>query len=594
MRKTILLSGLIQAIFIGLLSAQSTYYVKSNGTGDGSSWSNAMGDLQLAINTASDEATNSGEMVRVFVAAGTYVPTVERKTGDPRSVSFVMRNKVEIYGGFSSTGDPTFTDRDPGSYPTILSADIGKADSLGDNAYQLIRNDFDSDDELDSTAILDGFILEKAYSEGGSSIYGTAIFCYYASPVFRNCSISSEDGSLIYMSRSSATFSGCSMNGFSGDEIMHIGAGKEDDYVEVRLVNCEVKDNDTENPLIEVNYYATIIVDSCLFSGNQATSLSFNWYTNCLVENSVFENNYSPRENAGVFLFWTAENSDYYIIRNSSFIGNVSGYSGGIIYATSSDPIEISNCLFANNSTEDGDAGVAYMYSTDFRIDNCTFFNNTVHGNGSRGATFVNSDYFQGELIINNSIIWGEQGDQIAIISDAPTTVTNSLVKLADGEVALPGENNLNEYPQFVDSTAGDFRLKSFSPCINAGSNELYVGDFLKDVDLWGNPRFYEDGVIDMGCHEYQGAKTTISVGENILTENLSVYPNPATSTLNVEVGGEQVQCLQIFTNTGRLVSRTENPGSELDISTLAPGLYLLKANTGASESTARFIKLDR
>ena len=79
-------------------------YVKSNGTGNGSSWATASADLQTIIDAskADDE---------VWVAAGTYQPT---------NNSFAMKEGVKIYGGFAATGTPTFTDRNWASNITIL------------------------------------------------------------------------------------------------------------------------------------------------------------------------------------------------------------------------------------------------------------------------------------------------------------------------------------------------------------------------------------------------------------------------------------------------------------------------------------------
>ena len=47
--------------------AQTTRYVKPTGSGDGSTWANASGDLQAMIN-----ASAAGD--EVWVAAGTYKP----------------------------------------------------------------------------------------------------------------------------------------------------------------------------------------------------------------------------------------------------------------------------------------------------------------------------------------------------------------------------------------------------------------------------------------------------------------------------------------------------------------------------------------
>ncbi|GAB3737526.1 hypothetical protein GCM10028816_41290 [Spirosoma lituiforme] len=80
----------------GLLAqAQTIRYVKptATGTGDGSSWDNASGNLQSQINVAGAQ--------QVWVAVGTYKPGGNANTN--RSVSFSMKNGVTIYGGFAGT-----------------------------------------------------------------------------------------------------------------------------------------------------------------------------------------------------------------------------------------------------------------------------------------------------------------------------------------------------------------------------------------------------------------------------------------------------------------------------------------------------------
>ena len=153
-------------------------YVKPAGTGDGSSWGNASGDLQAII-----DASGPGDAV--WVSAGIYKPT----SGTDRGISFSMKNGLVIYGGFPGVpgqeGD--FGIRDWAAYPSILSGDIGGT-AHTDNSYRVIDNDFTAGDPLNSSAVLDGFTLQGAYADGSFPLnLGGGMWNSYASPTIRNC-----------------------------------------------------------------------------------------------------------------------------------------------------------------------------------------------------------------------------------------------------------------------------------------------------------------------------------------------------------------------------------------------------------------------
>ena len=77
-------------------------YVKPKkvGTGDGSSWENAMGDIQGAINDLAEKATTPGEKGEVWVAAGTYVVNQRIHNDNTAPVSLLMKNGISVYGAF--------------------------------------------------------------------------------------------------------------------------------------------------------------------------------------------------------------------------------------------------------------------------------------------------------------------------------------------------------------------------------------------------------------------------------------------------------------------------------------------------------------
>ena len=75
-------------------------YVAQGGTGDGTSWDDASGDLQRMIDELAENG--DGQPGEVWVAAGRYEPQAQLITGTSYSASFRMRNGVSVYGGFSA------------------------------------------------------------------------------------------------------------------------------------------------------------------------------------------------------------------------------------------------------------------------------------------------------------------------------------------------------------------------------------------------------------------------------------------------------------------------------------------------------------
>ena len=78
----------------------------------------------------------------------------------------------------------------------------------------------------------------------------------------------------------------------------------------------------------------------------------------------------------------------------------------------------------------------------------------------------------------------------------------------------------------------------------------------------------------------------------------MSLYPNPAKETLNINVKfADATDVMYILTDvSGRVIKmvNSQNVNEEtksLDISNLAPGVYMLSAKTDKGTSTERFIK---
>lgn len=75
-------------------------YVKEGGTGKGTSWTDAMGDIQGAINDLAEKATTPGEKGEVWVAAGIYEVNQRIHNDNTAPISLLMKNGISVYGAF--------------------------------------------------------------------------------------------------------------------------------------------------------------------------------------------------------------------------------------------------------------------------------------------------------------------------------------------------------------------------------------------------------------------------------------------------------------------------------------------------------------
>ncbi|MEG1187504.1 MAG: fibronectin type III domain-containing protein [Bacteroidales bacterium] len=141
---------------IGVVNAKRIY-VKPGGTGDGSSWDKAAGDLNQIV-----DATERYSDDQIWVAEGTY-----QITGQLR-----LRASVDMYGGFSGT-EIELSERDMSRKSTIVGGDFGTLVADGDVSYQ---------------TVIDGFIFKGANCPVlPTNVYGNIYL--FQNSLIKNCII---------------------------------------------------------------------------------------------------------------------------------------------------------------------------------------------------------------------------------------------------------------------------------------------------------------------------------------------------------------------------------------------------------------------
>jgi hypothetical protein len=178
---------------------------------------------------------------------------------------------------------------------------------------------------------------------------------------------------------------------------------------------------------------------------------------------------------------------DCRVVNNSAlFAGGIGGQHGARAAAI--------NCTFQNNAGGEG----AVFWGEQFDAVNCTL-------TGNSGSATISA--YGGNSTLTNTVI---RGSGPHFYDDFDGIVTYSNI-----EGGYPGDGNIDADPLFVDEAAGNLRLTSGSPCIDAGSNPA-VPEWL-DTDIDGLPRFIDDPatpdtglgsapLVDMGAHEFQPA----------------------------------------------------------------------------------------
>ncbi len=251
----------------GALVHAGTIFVNASATGanNGSSWANAYTTLPLALSAAA-----SGS--EIWVAAATYKPTA---TTD-RTVSFVLKNGVGVYGGFAGT-ETLRTQRDPAAHVTILSGDIGVAADFSDNSYHVVT----SDSTVTVTGVLDGFTVTGGNANGdpgSSQDRGGGMWVNMGSPTIAHCvftgNAAAERGGGIRTTTASPVIDGCvftSNSGATGGGGVCAGTGSS-----FTVRNSVFRGNSTVSTAgggLEATAGVTAV--NCVFQGNSGNGVYF-------------------------------------------------------------------------------------------------------------------------------------------------------------------------------------------------------------------------------------------------------------------------------------------------------------------------------
>ncbi|GAB3507178.1 hypothetical protein GCM10027341_41300 [Spirosoma knui] len=516
-----------------LALAQNPLYVtpSGNGSGDGSSWDNALPGtaLQGALATAPSGTT-------VLVAGGLYKPTT---TTTDRTASFSLAAGVEVYGGYTAGTNNRTTN--PSS--TTLSGDLNGNDTYDQSQASDVMHVVTM---ITGSAVLDGLVITQGEARSSDPAYNA--------PNNSGGGLLMLDGSLTLRSVDFVK------------NVGRTGAGMCVKAGSVNLTNCIFRENNSQSG------------DGGGLYVNDGVTGSL---TNCeFLQNSTIFGNASA-------MFLEADN---FTLTGCRFVGKPGPVisnadpDGGGLYVSTAKGVVLTNCVFSSNNGVRG--GAIYNRLSDVFLLNCTFSGNRSYFGGSA----LYSDY--GRFWLFNSIIWGNQselGGSAYAKSDPSFPIINySYTDTQDG--VQPGTGNLSVDPLFVDAANGDFRLSACSPLVDAGNSTISytVGNLvsftLPDTDLAGNPRRVR--TIDLGAYEFQGSPT---VGIAQQPANATAVCAGATVTASISTSGT-VNGYQWYKDNSSL--GTAQQSATLTLTNVSPaqaGSYLVvvTGNCNSVTSTA-------
>ena len=434
---------------VSLTVESERLYVDQGVTGgDGKSWATAFDQIADAI-------TDSECEDEIWVAGPyTYKPT----TGTDRTVSFMIKNGLKVYGGLA-TGAATLDGRDFVANETKLSGDIGTVGDAGDNSCSVVM--------AGGTMTLDGFTIEKGNAGPGcSDNRGGGLFIMNgAGFVVSNCTFvgnsSGEAGGAIYSQSASLTISHCTFRdnvSISGDGGgVYIFSNSPAVVTTISQSNFAGNSGWWRGGGLHIVGSGALVVRESMFIDNSLLHPSYEGGSifiqggglglTVLIEDSMFvgtkrhDGNYGTNGGAVVL-----EGNDINVqIARSIFAGNQAVFGGAILQRAGTTLVLTDGLIVGNQASGNGGG----IYRTGSSADTL-LLNLTVAGNQASigGGLYVDN----GSPKLINSILWGDTGGEVCTLSNCTSGVSVSYSDVSSG---YQGTGNINQDPKFVVPTNG-------------------------------------------------------------------------------------------------------------------------------------------
>lgn len=255
-------------------------------------------------------------------------------------------------------------------------------------------------------------------------------------------------------------------------------------------------------------------VSGCVLTGNRAAAGGGGYlYDGGRIDDSLVSGNTATNGNGGgVYSEYGYEYGSGGGLSGTTIQGNTSSGGGGGVYIDRMGGLD--DCVVSGNTAGTNSAGGGAYLDGGGQLDSCLVVDNVAGGAG--GGVYCNAGLNWGTEVAHCTIVgnagaqaggvysYGVNGwhllNSIVCSNTAPggTNIAGiNLDVVATCNPDVSGKGCFSADPQFIDADGGDYRLRSISPCIDAGSNDWQRSNFSLD----GFTRIL-GGRVDMGAYE--------------------------------------------------------------------------------------------
>lgn len=507
-------------------------YVKKNSTGKGTSWSDAYGDLQDALE---DPRAVGGE---VWIAGGdwTYTPSQTESGGasPTEEYLFVAPPNTVLRGGFmgtEATADErqldlvTYDGIEQYALPTTLSGDLDGNGQDADDAKTILR--------LGGDAEVDGLVFAGAYDEDCLSSEHGAVRNPGHTIMLRRCRFRDNNtyqfGAAICATGGRTAIKHCVLCALPGSAPGKNGcniSGGEYEIADCAFGLQETPDATGQTGLFLVHSSGTAA--DCSFSNvsvriDALEGLEYQSANESVFSNCTFRNNTDPGFDRVAVLYSRTSNlkvNACSFLTNNSLAVLLEGFPGGggvapVVLAN----MQFTNCLFQSNSNDYGNGAALRCIDALASIYNCTFRANSSAGTGGAVHAYFSQAGSANVCKVRNSILWANTGQEnhAGNAWSDEIDVQGGICDIEHCDVqhpwgigsayAIAGSGNICETPGFLSGT--DSHFANTSACVDGGEDANVPPGVTADragadrfVDIAGKGD--DAHVVDMGAFETQ------------------------------------------------------------------------------------------